>query len=402
MKLIQVHNHYQQPGGEDFSFAAEVDLLRRYGHDVYTYVRHNDEINCISALRNAQRAIWNYSSYKDIKRLIQKVQPDVVHFQNTFIVISPAGYYAAKAEGVPVVQTLRNFRLTCPGALFYRTGKVCEKCRGRLVSLPGIRHACYRRSRFATTVLVLMNCFHRLIGTWKKKIDIYIALTGFSKDKFIQAGFSKKTIVVKPNFVDTDPYISESDLTKKRNGALFVGRLSQEKGITTLLKAWEIIGDSLPLKIVGDGPLKPVVQKAVLNKSNILWIGQKPAKEVFPLMAMAKALIFPSEWYEGMPRTIIESFSQGTPVISSNIGSMTEMVEHGRTGLHFESGNAQDLADKIIWSMEHPAEMNRMGRNARAEYEAKYTPEKNYHMLMAIYEQAIENHHRRQRNIARH
>jgi glycosyltransferase involved in cell wall biosynthesis len=233
-------------------------------------------------------------------------------------------------------------------------------------------------------------------------IDIYIALTEFSKQKFIQAGFPQKKILIKPNFVDRKPCYLDSYLTKKRNGALFVGRISQEKGVTTLLKAWGMIGDSLPLKIVGDGPLKHVVQSAALCTHNICWLGQQTIKEVYTLMAKAEILVFPSEWYETFGRVAIEAFAHGTPVIASRIGAIAEIVAHHRTGLLFEPGNARDLSEKVQWAKEHPAEMSRMGRNARAEYEAKYTPEKNYHMLMAIYEQAIENHRRRQRNIARH
>jgi glycosyltransferase involved in cell wall biosynthesis len=173
---------------------------------------------------------------------------------------------------------------------------------------------------------------------------------------------------------------------------LFVGRLSREKGIETLLKAWKIVGNNMPLKIVGDGPLAPVVQKTASDKIGISWLGRKHIQEVYELMAKTEVLIFPSERYEGMQRTIIEAFAQGTPVISSNLGAMTEMINHGRTGLHFEPGNAWDLADRVIWANEHPDEIGRMSRKARVEYEDKYTPEKNYKMLMKIYKLAIEKH----------
>jgi glycosyltransferase involved in cell wall biosynthesis len=241
-----------------------------------------------------------------------------------------------------------------------------------------------------------MNSFHRLLGTWKNKIDVYIALTEFSKQKFIQAGFSKNKIVVKPNFVKSGSYFFGSELAKKRDGALFVGRLSREKGIETLLRAWKMVGNSFPLKIVGDGPLAPVVQNTVSDRDSIFWLGRRPILEVYHLMANARTLVFPSECYETFGRVAMESFSQGTPVISSNTGAMAEMVDHGRTGLHFEPGNDRDLADRVIWASENRYEMNRMGRNARAEYEAKYTPEKNYNMLMKIYEQATEKHTRKQ------
>jgi glycosyltransferase involved in cell wall biosynthesis len=245
-------------------------------------------------------------------------------------------------------------------------------------------------------VISFMNFFHRLMGTWKNKVDVYIALSEFSKQKFIQAGLSEKKIVVKPNFVDCVSNKSVLEEGERKGGSLFVGRLSREKGIETLLKAWKIIGNIMPLKIVGDGPLAPAVQKAASENYGISWLGQRPIQEVYKLMAKAELLVFPSECYEGMPRTIIEGFAQETPLISSRLGAMAEMIEHGRTGLLFDPGNAQNLANKILWANEHPHVMASMARNASSEYYAKYTSEKNYYMLMNIYEQAIENQARKQ------
>lgn len=402
MRVILIHNHYQILGGEDQVFAAECALLESHGHLVQRYTVHNDELKMLSKMTLARKTLWNQARYQELRRLFQRYQPNVVHVHNTMPLISPAIYHAAKSEKIPICQTLHNYRLICPNALFFQHDRVCEDCIGQPLAWPGVRHACYRRSRSATTIIALMNAFHRLLGTWENKIDIYIALSEFSKQKFIQAGFPQQKIMIKPNFVNRKPFYFESDLANKRNGALFVGRLSQEKGIATLLKAWKIIISNLPLTIVGDGPLKHVVQSAASCTHNICWLGQQTIKEVYTLMAKAETLVFPSRCYETFGRVAIEAFAHGTPVIASRIGAIAEIVTHHRTGLLFEPGNAIDLAEKVRWANEHPAEMNRMGRNARAEYEAKYTPEKNYHMLMAIYEQAIENHHRRQRNIARH
>lgn len=391
---MQVHNYYQQPGGEDQVFAAESALLEAHGQQVLRYTVHNEAVALQRKLSLARKTVWNQTRYRELRRLFKKKKPNVVHVHNTLPLISPTIYYAAQAAEIPVCQTLHNYRLLCPNALFFRDDTVCEDCMGWFLAWPGVRHACYRGSGPATMVVSFMNFFHRLMGTWKNKVDVYIALSEFSKQKFIQAGFSEKKIVVKPNFVEIDSNMSVSEEGKKREGSLFVGRLSREKGVETLLKAWNIVGNSMPLKIVGDGPLAPAVQKTTSGKYNISWLGQRPIQEVYKLMAKAEVLVFPSEWYEGMPRTIIEGFAQGTPLISSRLGAMAEMIEHGRTGLLFDPGNAQNLANKILWANEHPDEMASMGRNARSEYYAKYTSEKNYNMLMKIYEQAIENHAR--------
>jgi glycosyltransferase involved in cell wall biosynthesis len=392
LKLMQVHNFYQKPGGEDRVFAAECDLLESHGQQVMRYTVHNEAVALHRKLDLGRKTLWNQTCYRELRRLFQREMPNLVHVHNTLPLISPAIYHAAQASTIPICLTLHNYRPLCPNALFFRNDKVCEDCMGRFLALPGIRHACYRGSRPATMVVSLMNSFHRLMGTWKNKIDVYIALSEFSKQKYIQAGFPKKKIVVKPNFVESTSCLLCHEGGKKRDGALFVGRLSQEKGVETLLKAYKLIENSMPLKIVGDGPLAPVVQKTDSDTYGISWLGQRPIQEVYELMAKAAVLIFPSEWYETFGRVAMEAFAQGTPVIASRIGACSEIVNHGRTGLHFEPGNAQDLADKIIWANEHPDELALMGRNARDEYEAKFAPERNYTILMDIYGQTIENH----------
>ena len=393
---MQVHNFYKQPGGEDLVFASECDLLEFYGHQVLRYTVHNEVVAMHGKLTLGRKAVWNQTSYRELRRLFQTKKPNLIHVHNTLPLISPAIYHAAQASGIPICQTLHNYRLLCSNATFFRNEKVCEDCMGWFLALPGIRHACYRGSRPATMAVSLMNSFHRLIGTWKNKIDVYIALSEFSKQKYIQAGFPKKKIVVKPNFVESTSCLLCHEGGKKREGALFVGRLSQEKGVDTLLKAIKILGNNMPLKIVGSGPLATVVQKTASDEYGISWLGQRPILDVYENMAKAIILIFPSEWYEGMPRTIIEAFAHGTPVISSALGVMAEMVDHGRNGLHFEPNNGRDLAEKVLWANEHPVEMARMGRNARADYENKYTPEMNYTMLIDIYEKTIENHIKQQ------
>ena len=388
-KVLVIHNRYQQPGGEDTVFAAETALLEAHQHKVIQYTVHNNRVNEISLLGLMAATVWNRAVDRELRDLIRRDRPHVIHFHNTFPLISPSVYYAARAEGIPVVQTLHNYRLLCPNALFFRDGHVCEDCMGKFLSWHGVFHACYRNSRAATSVTATMLSVHHVLHTYKRMVDVYIALTDFARQKFIQGGLPAGKIAVKPNFVDPDPGIGEG-----RGGyALFVGRLTQEKGINTLLSAWGKIGGKIPLKIVGDGPLASRIAEASRRISGIEWLGHKPRQSVLDLMKDAVVLVFPSIWYEGFPVTIIEAYSVGVPVIASNLGSMSSIIEHNRTGLHFQPGDLEDLAKQVEWIFGHPAELERMRQEARAEYEARYTAERNYEMLMEIYERAISSSH---------
>ena len=382
MKVLLVHNYYQQLGGEDQVFANEAALLEAHGHCVVRYTVHNDQVAEMNPLALVQATLWNKAVYRQLRDLICRERPQVAHFHNTFPLISPAAYYAAKVEGVPVVQTLHNYRLLCPNGVFFRDGHVCENCLGKAVPWPGVVHACYRGTRAGTGVVAAMLTLQRVLKSPTEAVNLYIALTEFARQKFIQGGLPAEKIVVKPNFVYPDPGLGEG----LGGYALFVGRLSLEKGTGTLLAAWEKLREKIPLKIVGDGPLASQVVKAVERIPGTEWLGRRSSKEVYELMDKAKMLIFPSEWYETFGRVVIEAFAKGTPVIATNIGAVAELVESGRNGLHFAPGNPEDLATQVEWALTHPAELTKMRREARADFEAKYTPEQNYQMLMGIYE----------------
>lgn len=385
MRILSVHNRYQIRGGEDGSRELEERLLRDMGHQVDVYEEHNDRVATLGKLRLVSKTIWSVETYQNVNSLLTEQTYDVIHVQNFFPLISPSVYYAAKAKGIPVVQTLRNYRLLCPNGEFFRDGRVCEDCLGQFVPLPGVVHACYRGNRAATAVVAAMLTVHRAMGTWTNLIDIYIALNEFAREKFIEGGLPAEKIVVKPNFVHPDPSSGEG-----RGGyALFVGRLSREKGLDTLFKAWESLGSKITLKIVGDGPLAPQVAESVAKGSGIEYLGYRPLTEVYELMGEAAFLVFPSKWYEGQPRTIIESFAVGTPVVASNLGAMSTLVSPGRTGFHFRPGDSGDLVAQVEWALAHPDELARMRREARAEFEAKYTAQENYLRLMEIYEKVV-------------
>jgi glycosyltransferase involved in cell wall biosynthesis len=385
MKILIAHNYYQQAGGEDQCVAAEVALLRAHGHEVIPYCLHNDAINTMGRLQAAARTLWSRHAYRELRELLRQHRPQIAHFHNTFPLISPAAYYAARAESVPVVQTLHNFRLLCPNALFFREGRVCEDCLGRTVPWPGVVHKCYRGSRGASAAVAAMLATHRLFGTWRGAVDVYIALNEFSREKFIQGGLPADRIVVKPNFVYPDPGPGDG----KGGYAVYVGRLSAEKGVDTLLKAWKEVGQAMPLKIVGDGPLASGVQLAAAENAGIEWLGKQSLDKVYELMGAAAFLVLPSECYENFPRVVSEAFAKGTPVVASNLGAMARLVEHGRTGLLFEPGISMDLAAQVRRLLNDPRELARMQAAARQEYEEKYTAQSNYRTLMGIYERAL-------------
>ncbi len=332
--------------------------------------------------------IWSLDCYKDLSRLLREVQPDVVHFHNIFPLISPSAYYACKKTGARVVQTLHNYRLLCPSALLYHRSSICTDCVSRRFAWPGILRRCYRNSAPQTAAVAVMTAAHRLLRTFQNQVDTYISLTSFSQRFFIEGGLPAKKVAIKPNFVHPDP-------GRKRNGRhymLYVGRLAPEKGVETLLHSFKGLPE-IPLKIAGDGPLLKKMVKYIhsSNIRNVQIMGYRSGKEIIELLKSAACLIFPSLWYEGFPMSIAESFACGVPVITSRIGALEEIVDHRGTGLHFIAGNPQDLAEKIEWVWTHPANTDSMGKQARSEYENNYTAEKNYQMLMDIYDKAIGN-----------
>jgi glycosyltransferase involved in cell wall biosynthesis len=377
MTVLQVHNFYRVPGGEDRVYEAESELLTRHGHKVARYAVHNDAAGRMSALNIGIRAIWNQNTYREVRTVLREHKPDIVHAHNTFPLISPALHYAAAAEQIPLVQTLHNYRLICPGATLYRRGQVCEDCLHSRTLWPAIRHACYRNSRPATTVVSSMLLGHRVAGTWTNRVQHYIALTEFSKQKFIESGIPANLVSVKPNFLLSDPGIGAGD----GGYALFAGRLSEEKGLRTLLRACQDLPE-VPLKIAGDGPMRAFVEERVSKLPNVDYLENCGRQKLLELLKHAQFLVFPSEWYEGLPLVIIEALACGTPVLASALGSMTELIQEGVNGRFFQAGNSDSLVNCIRAMLVAAPGMRKF---ARASYEREYTPERNYELLMNIY-----------------
>ena len=385
LKVLLVHNSYRKPGGEDHVVEAESDLLRSRGHEVQLY--HAENSGFPHPLVALGQAVWNHRTYNELRALIQREKPEIIHVHNTFPIISPAALYAAAAEGVPVVHTLHSYRLLCPGATFYRNGEVCEDCVRSRSLLPSVLHACYRQSHLTTAAAAITLAAHRVGQSWRRHVAAYIALTDFARTKFIESGFDPEKLHVKPNFIATDPGTG----CGSGGYALFVGRLVPEKGVATLLSAWKQLGGDFRLDIIGDGPLLSEVQAAQLTMPNIRWHGWLPTDQVLARMRRASVLVMPSEWYEGFPVTLVEALSTGLPTIVSSIGSLAPLVPHGQFGLQFRPRDAFELAASVRLLLSSPRLLQQMRQAARQEYEAKYTAEANYSTLSRIYHSALTN-----------
>ncbi|MGZ4958247.1 MAG: glycosyltransferase [Methylomonas sp.] len=385
MKILFVHNYYQHGGGEDNVVAAESRLLAERGHDVELWSVDNKDLppGLTGKIKTAFSANYSAVSRAVARDKLRRFKPDVVHVHNFFPQISPSIYDACRDESVPVVQTLHNYRLICPGAMLMRDGKICEQCINGSPYQAAF-YGCYRGSKLGSLVVANMVARHRNQGTWQHKVSRFIALTEFAKSKFVEAGFPADKIAVKANFM-RDPLLDSPWPNPATPAfALFVGRISSEKGINTLLSAWSALDDAVMLKVAGSGPLEALLQ----GKHNIQALGRQNADEVSQLMQNAAFLILPSEWYEGFPLVLVEAFAHGLPVLASRLGSMADIIEDGKTGLLFTPGDAGDLAGKAMWLLENPQQAQKFGENARHTFLAKYTAEQNYAQLMAIYKNA--------------
>ncbi|MCG7994335.1 MAG: glycosyltransferase family 4 protein [Candidatus Thiodiazotropha taylori] len=381
MRVLIVHNYYKIRGGEDSVVESEIALLKKNNHDVFTYFRNNSELLRYSSIKLALTTQWSIKSFKKISEIIRENKPDIIHVHNTLPLVSPSIYWAASKYRIPIVQTVHNYRLSCLNALFLRDGKLCEECIGKF-PYAGIVNSCYRASRKASAVLAFMLLLHRTIGTYNNKISHYIALSEFSKNKLVMSGVSNNKITIKPNYID---HVSEKN-TKRSDELLYVGRLSNEKGISLLLDALSKL-NGFKVTVIGEGPELPLVQ----NNKNIKYIGKLTNESVLKKMSSALALLIPSICYENFPRIIVEAYSCGLPVIASSIGSIKNIVDDGETGLLFDPISSTDMATKINWAVCNQEEMNKMGLKARKKYENEYTAEKNYKQLIDIYLRAISS-----------
>ena len=381
MKILVAHNRYRYRGGEDTVVDAEVDLLRRNGHEVLVYLRDNEELTRMKNHHAALQTLWSHKAVADVTALSEKFRPELIHSHNTFPLISPSLYSVATRLNVPVIQTLHNFRLICPQATLLRKGVHCEDCVGHL-PWRAIVHRCYRNSLSQSAVSSSMIMLHRLLRTWHTKVTRYIVLNQLCRDKFIAGGFPFDLLRIKPNFVDS---ANEPEWVF-RSGGIFIGRLSEEKGLKVLAEALSQLPDS-QIDVYGKGDLQSYVEAT----SSFNYKGFHAADELQACLRQAAYLVVPSTGVESFGLVAIEAFAAGTPVIASANGGLQEIVVHGKTGFLVESGNTDALARAIAFAEDHPDEMKVMGRAARQAYLSRYTPTINYQLLMSIYCEAVES-----------
>jgi glycosyltransferase involved in cell wall biosynthesis len=388
MRILILHNRYKLQGGEDVVVQQESQLLRDAGYFVDVMEVSNDEIeSSVDKLKTAVMSIYSAPMRKLVARRIQDMRADVLHVHNFFPRLTPAVYDAGAESNCAVVQTLHNYRLVCPGGLLFRDGAVCEECLGRSFALPGIQHGCYRDSKIGSATIATMTALHRVRGTWRDRVDRYIVLNDYAQSVFSRyGGLAPERIRVKPNVVP------DSGLGRGAGGyALFVGRLSAEKGIATLLRAASDPAFRLPLKIVGTGPLQAEVISTAAAHSHIEYLGSRSRAEVTRLVGDALVQIVPSEWHEaGGPLVIGEAFAAGVPVVTSAMEPMSSVVQDGENGLLYTPRDHKDLCRAVTGVIDNSATIAAMRVKARQRYEAMYMPAANLNTLVAIYREAME------------
>lgn len=384
VRILQLHNTQLARGGADIELEREADGLRGRGHVVETMLVDNHEIDHISRSRAAMRSVWNQGAYADAGRHIDRFDPDVVHVHTPFPLMSPAVFVAASRRGRPVVATSHSFRYSCVNAILQRDGQVCEDCVGRRIKYPAVIHRCYKGSLPGSLAMSTSLTVHGIAGTFTTRVDRFIALTPFMRDRLIAEGISPARVSVLPNAApDPGPQLRTSG-----GPAVFVGRFSPEKGVRTILRAWAELDADIPIVFAGDGVLRPELEAAAASDPRITVLPWLDPSAVTELLAGAEVMILASEWFEGLNLVIPESFAVGTPIIASDIGNFSELIDPGRTGDRFRSGDPRDLARSVRWLFDE-ADRSTLRANARAEYESTFTPERQLDDLEAIYLEVI-------------
>jgi glycosyltransferase involved in cell wall biosynthesis len=394
LKVLLVHNFYgsSAPSGENQVFEAEARLLRSHGHDVETFTRQSDEIRTQGAwgtLKGALATPWNPWVAAAVAEKVSSWKPDVVHVHNTFPLISPSIFSAIGHKAARVL-TLHNYRLFCPAAIPMRSGKVCTECLDSSSVWPAMRYGCYRESRAATLPLALNVALHRQLRTWRQHVDAFITLSDFQRQRMVEAGLPSGKVYVKPNFYPGNPTVVP--WAKRGDFVVFAGRLTREKGVMSLLRAWsewsDLHCDAPELRIVGDGPLRAELERKSANLQ-VRFFGQLTSEQAQAQIAHARLLVLPSECFEGFPMVVREAFAFGTPVAVSNLGPLPAIVQSGQNGVVFEPANPASLASVVRKAWQSTNWLECLAKGARKTFEERYTEDANYEMLMRIFESAI-------------
>jgi glycosyltransferase involved in cell wall biosynthesis len=389
MRIVVAHNRYKYAGGEDSVLRAEVEMLRDAGHVIELFEADNRTIEGTLAKISAAGSLFHSTcSSQRMAALLRTFRPAILHIHNWFPLLSPSIISAANEQGIPVIQTLHNFRMLCANGSMHRDGHICHDCLGKQFPLNGVVHRCYSNSRLGSALVATAFSYHRLAHTWDG-VTTFIALSEYQKELLVVGGLEARQITVKPNFVKRNSQVG----TGRGGFALFVGRLTPEKGIRTVLRAWAENRISIELKIMGDGPLAEEVREKVRNMPQVQYLGHQSTTEVYAAMADAKFVICASECHEAFGLSIVEALSCGTPVLAADTGTVKELIDDGRTGFHFAAGDSSDLAAKATALATNNAKYQQMRRSCRAVYEERYTDTINYKLLMNIYQRAIVSAH---------
>lgn len=386
-KVLIVHNYYQIPGGEDTVVENEKRMLEEHGHEVLLYTRHNLELKTLSRFQKLLlpfSTVFQVRTYREVRKLIEKEKIALLHVHNTLNLVSPSVYYAGFSKKIPVVQTIHNFRLLCPGATFYRDGQLCEDCLKKGLTC-AVKHKCYRGSRIQTLACVLSTWIHRMLGTYGRLN--YICLTEFNKEKLLNLKqIKEEKVFVKPNFVPKAERILSYQEREKQ--FVYVGRLDKLKGVDLLLHAWKKLNvEDWKLVLCGIGPLEEWCKAYIKENSlkNVEFKGFVENARAREIIGKSKALILPTRWYEGFPMTIAESYAVGTPVIGSNLGNAGDLIAEGNTGWKFLPDSVEELVLVLQKAMKQPMILKK-------DQIEKYSEESNYQLLRNIYETCCDHH----------
>jgi glycosyltransferase involved in cell wall biosynthesis len=385
VRILQVHTRYREPGGEDVVVKAEAELLRAAGHEVVQWQAQNPQ-GTSGAVAALALSPWNFRAARSLGRVATRLRPHVAHVHNTWFAMSPSVLPALRRAGVPVVMTLHNYRLLCANGVLFRDGRPCEDCIGTH-PWHGLRHRCYRDSALQSLPAAGTIAFHGLLGTWRREVSLFLALNEFSRARFVSGGLPPERIHVKPNFVaDPGPRTVPNSASPT---VLYVGRLVAEKGLGVLLEAWRraAVG-SLELVIVGDGSMRPALQR--LAVPGVRFAGRLPAEEVRRRMLAARALVLPSLSYEGQPMVALEAVAAGVPVLASDIGGMPELLRPLGSCWLVPPGVEEAWA-AALRRLTDARLVEQGGRQARATYEQSLTEASALDALEAAYELALRS-----------
>lgn len=398
--LLSINNYYYRRGGAEVVFLEQNKLFGEAGWDVVPFAMHHpkngdtpwkhyfvdeiefgEEYSLLGKLRKVPKVIYSFEARRKLNDLLHNVRPDIAHAHNLYHHISPSILGLLKKRNIPIILTLHDLKLACPAYKMLTHDGICERCReGGLRQV--VINRCIKNSLALSGIIFLESFFNRALRCYSDNVNKFITPSRFYLEKFVEWGWERERFVHIPNFIDIDSH--EPDYTPGRP-FLYVGRLSPEKGLATLVQA--AARAKVPLWIIGTGPEEDALKQLVLTlDADVSFLGYKAGEELYGLMRRARAVVLPSEWYENAPMSVLEAYALGRPVIGAAIGGIPELVHEGETGMTFESGNIEDLASALRRCAEMPdTRLADMGRAARQWVETDFSPARYFESLMLLY-----------------